>query len=187
MARKHLGHGGELERHAGGGQGRPQCSIGNRAGTTGRSLVSRRSIQREHCNHCEPVADNRRAGNASNDHRLGIRRSAGKRPGLGTAAGIVQSWSDTQVVAQVAPGATSGNAQVLQNGVFSNPIPFTVSGLQIASVTPNSGASGTSVTISAMGFGSVQGSGVAVVGSTPLERFPVGAIAKSSPPWRLMQ
>ena len=45
---------------------------------------------------------------------------------LGTLNGVVQSWSDTQVVALVAAGSASANAQVLQNGVISNAIPFTV-------------------------------------------------------------
>jgi hypothetical protein len=45
---------------------------------------------------------------------------------LGTAAGVVQSWSDGSVIALVAPGATTGNAQVLQNGVLSNAVPFDV-------------------------------------------------------------
>ena len=32
-------------------------------------------------------------------------------------SGVVQSWSDTQVVALVAPGAASGSARILQNGL----------------------------------------------------------------------
>ena len=51
---------------------------------------------------------------------------------LGTANGVVVSWSDTQVVAQVAAGSASGNAQILQNGVWSVPVSFTVNTLQIA-------------------------------------------------------
>jgi hypothetical protein len=43
---------------------------------------------------------------------------------LGTANGVVQDWSDKQVVAVVATGSTSGNAQVLQGGVLSNSVPF---------------------------------------------------------------
>ncbi|MGO9227580.1 MAG: IPT/TIG domain-containing protein [Bryobacteraceae bacterium] len=85
---------------------------------------------------------------------------------LGTANGVVQSWSDTQIVATVAAGAFSGNAQVLQNGVTSNAIPFTVDALQIASVSPTSGAAGTSVTFTGSGFSASQGSGVVWLGST---------------------
>jgi len=85
---------------------------------------------------------------------------------LGTANGVVQSWSDTQVVAEVALGAMSGNAQILQNGVMSNAVPFAVNALHIASVTPNSGGPGTSVTITGTGFGVSQGSGQVWLGST---------------------
>src|SRR5208283_1301661 len=83
---------------------------------------------------------------------------------LGTANGVVQSWSDTQIVATVAAGSFSGSAQVLQNGVMSNAIPFTVDALQVASVNPTSGAAGTSVTFTGSGFGASPG--VAWLGST---------------------
>jgi hypothetical protein len=85
---------------------------------------------------------------------------------LGTANAVVQSWSDTQVVAVVANGSTSGNALILQNGVFSNPLPFTVNSLQISSVSPNSGGAGTIVTITGTGFGATQGDGSVLLGST---------------------
>jgi hypothetical protein len=85
---------------------------------------------------------------------------------LGTANGIVQSWSPTQVVAQVAAGSLSGSAQILQGGVWSNSVPFTVNSLHIDAVTPNSGAPGASVTITGTGFGSSQGYGVVWLGST---------------------
>ncbi len=83
---------------------------------------------------------------------------------LGTAAGVVQSWSDTQVVAQVGTGATSGNAQILQNGVWSNSVAFTVPLPTITAISPTSGASGTSVTFTGSGFGSTQGTGIAWLG-----------------------
>ena len=85
---------------------------------------------------------------------------------LGTANAVVQSWSDTQIVALVASGSASGNALVLQNGVMSNPVPFAVNTLQLTSIDPNSGAAGTAVTFTGAGFGSSQGSGVAWLGST---------------------
>jgi hypothetical protein len=78
---------------------------------------------------------------------------------LGTAVGVVTNWSDGQVAATVAAGSTSGNAQILQNGVWSNALPFPIDSLQIANVTPNSGAAGTVVTITGGGFGNSQGSG----------------------------
>ena len=73
---------------------------------------------------------------------------------LGAANGIVQSWSDTRVVALVAAGSASGSAQVIQNGVPSNSVPFTVNTPRITDVSPNSGRAGTSVTIWGSGFGS---------------------------------
>lgn len=85
---------------------------------------------------------------------------------LGTANGVVQSWSDTQVIALVATRSNSGNAQILQNGVMSNAVSFAVNSLNITSVTPNSGGPGTSVTITGTGFGSSQGNGTAWIGST---------------------
>jgi len=85
---------------------------------------------------------------------------------LGTLNGVVQSWSDTQVVALVATGSASGNVQVLQNGVMSPPWPFTVNTLQLGSVSPTSGLPGTSVTFTGAGFGSLQGSGIVWLGST---------------------
>jgi len=85
---------------------------------------------------------------------------------LGTAAGVVSSWSDTQVVATVAPGATSGPVQILQNGVFSNQFGFTVLGTppQISAITPNSGPVGTVVSISGSGFGASEGNGYVSIG-----------------------
>jgi hypothetical protein len=85
---------------------------------------------------------------------------------LGTAKGIIQSWSDTQIVATVAAGSTSGNAQVLGIGLWSNPVPFTVNLPQMTSVSPATGVSGTSVTITGTGFGASQGSGTVWLGST---------------------
>ena len=86
---------------------------------------------------------------------------------LGTVAGVVSSWSDGLVVATVASGSTSGNAQILQNGVWSNAVTFTIDSLHISGVTPNSGSAGTVVVITGGGFGSTQGSGSVLIGGTP--------------------
>ena len=83
---------------------------------------------------------------------------------LGTARAAVASWSDTQIVAEVAIGSRSGNAQVLQSGVMSNAVPFLVNTPQITSVSPTSGPAGTTVTITGTGFGASQGSGTVVIG-----------------------
>jgi len=85
---------------------------------------------------------------------------------LGTANGAVQSWSDSQVVATVAAGSTSGNALILQNGVMSNAVPFAVNTLQVTSVTPKSGGPGTVVTITGNGFRTSQGNGSVSLGGT---------------------
>jgi Big-like domain-containing protein/IPT/TIG domain-containing protein/galactose oxidase-like protein len=85
---------------------------------------------------------------------------------LGNAVGVVTNWTDTEVDAGVAPGALSGNAQVLQNGEWSNAFAFTVPGNPlISSISPNSGPTGTTVTISGSGFGSSQGSGIVSIGT----------------------
>jgi hypothetical protein len=76
---------------------------------------------------------------------------------LGTLNGVVQSWSDTQVVATVATGSTGGGARILQNGVMSPPYSFTVSTLNLASIGPTSGGSGTAVTFTGAGFGTAPG------------------------------
>ena len=85
---------------------------------------------------------------------------------LGTLPAVVNSWSDGQVVATVATGAASGSAQILQNGVMSNAVPFTINLPHISGITPNSGGAGTVITISGNGFGATQGSGNVWIGST---------------------
>jgi IPT/TIG domain len=59
---------------------------------------------------------------------------------LGTIPALVNSWSDGQIIATVASGAASGSAQVLQNGVMSNAVPFTINLPQITTISPNNGA-----------------------------------------------
>ncbi len=83
---------------------------------------------------------------------------------LGTAYGSVQSWSNTQIVAAVASGSMSGNARVLQGGVWSNAVGLSIDALQITGITPNSGTAGTSVTFTGTGFGS-QSTGAVWLGS----------------------
>src|SRR6266436_2376791 len=85
---------------------------------------------------------------------------------LGSTYGVVVSWSDTQIVANVASGSKTGVAQVLQGGVWSNTVNLTVSTPNITSVTPTTGIAGTQVTIAGTGFGASQGSGNVWLGST---------------------
>ena len=85
---------------------------------------------------------------------------------LGTVPAIVNSWSDGQVIATVAAGAATGNAMILQNGVMSNAVPFTINLPQITGITPNTGSAGTVVTITGVSFGATQGNGNVWIGST---------------------
>ena len=79
---------------------------------------------------------------------------------------LVQSWSDTQIVAQVGAGSASGNAMVLAGSIMVNGGMFTVTGTPIiSSVSPNSGTAGTAVTISGSGFGAAQGASALTLGS----------------------
>jgi hypothetical protein len=85
---------------------------------------------------------------------------------LGTAYGSIQSWGDTQVVARVAAGSSSGEARILQNGVWSNAVAFDVNRPHIYYVDPESAAPGAPVTIYGAGFGAARGNGVVWLGST---------------------
>jgi len=80
-------------------------------------------------------------------------------------AGSIVSWSNTQIVAVVASGATSGSAIVQQNGVWSNSIAFTVIAPNITSISPTSGYPGTQVTFTGTNFGATQGSGSVWLGN----------------------
>jgi len=73
----------------------------------------------------------------------------------GAAASIV-SWSDTQVVATVAPVTLGGRAYVSQNGVRSNGIVFTMIPPTLSSISPTSVLPGTQVTFTGSGFGATQ-------------------------------
>lgn len=84
---------------------------------------------------------------------------------LGTAAAGVVSWSDTRIVATVAQGSATGSAQVLQNGVWSAPVPFEVIAPKITAVTPNPASPGGTVTVTGTGFGPVQNNGSIWLGS----------------------
>ncbi|MFZ0738428.1 MAG: IPT/TIG domain-containing protein [Candidatus Acidiferrales bacterium] len=65
----------------------------------------------------------------------------------GVTASVV-SWSDTSVSVYVTVGTTSGPVSLTMNGVTSNAVQFTViENLAITSISPNSGAVGTSVMI----------------------------------------
>jgi YD repeat-containing protein len=75
----------------------------------------------------------------------------------GTTA-TATSWSDSQIVASVPTGATTGNIVVSVASFASNGVSFTVtSGLNISSITPALGNTGSPVIIAGSGFGTTQG------------------------------
>ena len=72
--------------------------------------------------------------------------------------GSIVSWSATQIVATVPAHATTGAVTVTVNTVSSNTDQiFTMPNPAITTLSPNSGAVGTSVTINGTGFGASQG------------------------------
>ncbi len=75
----------------------------------------------------------------------------------GTTA-TTTSWSATSIVARVPTGATTGNVVVTVSNHASNGMNFTVvPAPSITSLSPTSGAEGTSVTITGANFGTSQG------------------------------
>ncbi len=85
---------------------------------------------------------------------------------LGSTYGTVVSWTDTQVIATVALNSRTGSAQVLQTGVWSNSLPFTVDTVTVTELLPSNGFPGDVVTINGWGFGNTQGTGSVQLGST---------------------
>ena len=85
----------------------------------------------------------------------------------GTLATNVVSWSSTLIVATVPSAATSGNVVVTVGGVASNGVSFTVLPTpSITSLSPTSGALGTSVTITGTNFGATQGTSTVTFNGT---------------------
>jgi hypothetical protein len=78
------------------------------------------------------------------------------------------SWNDTQIVTPVPNGATTGSVIVITGGGQSNGLPFTVTVPMptIASLSPNSGNIGDSVTIGGSNFGATQGSSAVTFNGT---------------------
>jgi RHS repeat-associated protein len=67
------------------------------------------------------------------------------------------SWSDTSLTVSVPSSATSGPVTVTEAGIVSNGVQFTVlEPLTVSGISPATGASGTTVTISGAGFGPTQ-------------------------------
>lgn len=82
---------------------------------------------------------------------------------FGGLPGLVVSWSDTTVTAQVPSGVSAGYAGIVQGGIVSNGVEFSpMSRPQLSGVSLSSGGPGTQVTFTGSGFGSVQASGSVV-------------------------
>lgn len=75
------------------------------------------------------------------------------------------SWNATSIVAPVPSAATTGPVVVTVQGVPSNSVTFTVTP-KINTLSPNSGAVGTSVTISGTTFGATQGTSTVTFNGT---------------------
>ncbi|WP_173221573.1 IPT/TIG domain-containing protein [Paenibacillus alba] len=90
---------------------------------------------------------------------------------FGTAAAAITSWSNTSITAVVPSGLAAGSYQVVANvnGAASNSQAFTVTSASItpsvSSLSPVSGAAGSSVTITGTNFGSTQGASTVKFGA----------------------
>ena len=75
-----------------------------------------------------------------------------------TAATAITSWSDSQIVATVPSGATTGAVKVVSGGISSNTsVSYAVGTVLVSGVSPSSGLPGSQVQISGSGFGTTQG------------------------------
>lgn len=94
--------------------------------------------------------------------------SAGYAKFNGVDAAVV-SWSDTEVVAIVQPGARTGPVDITVNGVDSNQdVQFTMPNPTVTALSPTSGPVATQVTVTGIGFGDSQGSNtIGFNGPTP--------------------
>ena len=86
----------------------------------------------------------------------------------GTAVTSYTSWSNTSIVVNVPTGATDGNVVVTVGTLSSPGVMFTISsaGPTITTVSPNSGAPGTAVTITGTNFGATQATSTVTFGGT---------------------
>lgn len=97
---------------------------------------------------------------------FGTNKSKAKVTFNGTSA-IIGSFSSTSITATVPSGSTTGNVVVTVSGVASNGVSFTVTPApSISSLTPNTGAVGSSIVIAGSNFGPSQGNGDVTFGSS---------------------
>jgi YD repeat-containing protein len=81
---------------------------------------------------------------------------------------IINTWSDTQIVATVPGGAVNGQIWVVVNSRGSNQVSFTMPNPYISSVTPNNGPVGTQIQINGTDFLATQGNSTLKLGGVPL-------------------
>ncbi len=80
---------------------------------------------------------------------------------LGTmSATSISSWTAGQIIATVPLGSMPGVAEVRQNGLSSNDVPFTTIVPSITSLSVSTGTTGTPVTIQGANFGTSQGASI---------------------------
>ncbi|HVO64555.1 MAG TPA: IPT/TIG domain-containing protein [Terriglobales bacterium] len=70
--------------------------------------------------------------------------------------GSILSWSDTSIAVQVPSNATSGPVTVIEGGVTSNSVSFSVETLSVTGISPNMALPGSTVVITGTGFGPYQ-------------------------------
>jgi RHS repeat-associated protein len=74
----------------------------------------------------------------------------------GVDAGGSGSWSDTSITIGVPLDAVSGPVTVIEGGVTSNSVSFSVENLSVTGISPATGPLGSTVTITGTGFGPTQ-------------------------------
>src|SRR6266481_502112 len=100
--------------------------------------------------------------------RVGATPGNGNVKFNGTSATTITNWGASSITATVPSGATSGNVVVTAaGGVASVGVTFTVTGApSITSLTPNTGAVGSSIVIAGSNFGPSVGNGNVKVNGT---------------------
>jgi YD repeat-containing protein len=91
----------------------------------------------------------------------------------GTLATSITSWSNTQIVASVPVGATTGPVNVVVNSIQGiSSASFTVISPVITGVTPPSAPVGGSITITGTGFGAYTGEGQVQFNGAAVDAYP---------------
>lgn len=99
-------------------------------------------------------------------NNFGATQGSGTVSFNGTPA-TVTNWSTGSIIVGVPAGASTGNVIVYTSGVNSNGVSFTVLPTpNISSLSPTSGALGSSVTITGTNFGSTQGTSTVTFNGT---------------------